>query len=313
MTRKVGLDLKEMVNANCLRCDNDKRNQLIKEELCSHLVSAIDGLPVRCVGDWAYEKIFRLVQYFGIFTAGMKNKWNGLNYVEICSGPGRCIMRGSGNEIDGTALAIIRHPIFSLLNKALFIDNEEKVINVLNQRIKGLNAQGKAEAVIGSYNDIPGIQEILARLPSGCLNLCFIDPTHCDVPFSMIEAIRKQLVNVDFIINVAIGTDFTRNVVSAATNPTYKVREKYEAFLGSSDFFQRADVQEQARLQKHAELRRLFMAEYQRRFQEMNYLYTDQKPVEHYYYLVFTSSHPRGLEFWNSACKIGPDKQRQLL
>jgi hypothetical protein len=40
-------------------------------------MSELDQLPVRCVGKWAYEKIYRLVQYFGIFANGMKNKWEG--------------------------------------------------------------------------------------------------------------------------------------------------------------------------------------------------------------------------------------------
>jgi hypothetical protein len=43
------------------------------------------------------QKIFHLIQYFGIFTIGMKSKWQGnINYIEICSGPGRCVNRENG-------------------------------------------------------------------------------------------------------------------------------------------------------------------------------------------------------------------------
>jgi hypothetical protein len=77
----------------------------------THIPNALT-IPVRCVGGWSYDKIYRLVKYFGIFASGMKNAWKGLNYVEICSGPGRCIIRDQRTEMDGTARSIITHPVF---------------------------------------------------------------------------------------------------------------------------------------------------------------------------------------------------------
>jgi hypothetical protein len=80
-----------------------------------------DDGAVRCVGDWAEQKIFYLVQYFGIFATGMKAKWSGkINYIEICSGTGRCINRHTGMEFDGTSLAIMNHKAFKNIRKALF-------------------------------------------------------------------------------------------------------------------------------------------------------------------------------------------------
>jgi len=95
---KYHIDLNEHSNPNCKKCCNrEERKELEEDTLCSYLVSVADGLPIRCVGEWGYEKIYRLVQYFNIFTKGMKNKWAGrLNYIEICSGPGRNIFRKNG-------------------------------------------------------------------------------------------------------------------------------------------------------------------------------------------------------------------------
>ena len=92
--------------------------------------SVLDDLPIRPVGEWAYDKIYRLVQYFGIFAGGMKNRWAALNYVEIGCGPGRCVLRENCLEIDGTALAIIRSPNFSSLQKAIFIDASSRVAEI---------------------------------------------------------------------------------------------------------------------------------------------------------------------------------------
>jgi hypothetical protein len=48
------------------------------------MISAVDDLPIRPVGE-RDDKIYWLVQYFGIFTGGMTNRWSALSYVEIGS------------------------------------------------------------------------------------------------------------------------------------------------------------------------------------------------------------------------------------
>jgi three-Cys-motif partner protein len=308
------LVLRERNNSSCPGCDRIGRKDFLENGLCTKAISVLDQLPVRCVGDWAYDKIYRLVQYFGIFANGMKNAWQGLNYVEICSGPGRCILRDKRSEIDGTALSILTHPVFPKLKKALFIDADAVVVETLNNRIAAVNATNIAQAVVGDYNDPEGISMLLAELPRKCLNLVFLDPTECDLPFATIQAIANQLKNADLIINVALRTDVNRNLVMAINDASFgKVKAKYERFLGSPGFCARPKIVQLAEAGDHSELRRLFMAEYIGNLAAEGYEFTDTQPVEHYYHLLFASRHPRGLEFWKNACKIGPDNQRQLL
>ena len=290
-----------------------ERDNIDADGLCTHTMSATDGLPVRCVGDWAYDKIYRLVQYFGIFAGGMSNRWKGLNYVEICSGPGRCLMREERTEIDGTALAIIHHGQFAKLQKAIFIDASPRVVDILNQRIKALGASHKAEAVRGDYGDAPGISRILNNLPDSCLNLVFIDPTECDVPFQTIQRIVAHLQNADLLINVALGTDVTRNIVPAILSPTHKTaRAKYERFLGIPGFCAQPEVVELAKRADHDDLRRKFADTYHQKLKGEGYQYTDVRPVKHYYYLLFASRSPKGIEFWQKACTYSPDNQKEM-
>lgn len=308
------LDLRERTNGGCLSCDRMTRKEFLDNGLCRQTVSVLDQLPVRCVGGWSYDKIYRLVKYFGIFASGMKNAWRGLNYVELCSGPGRCIIRDQRTEMDGTALSIITHPVFPNLRKALFIDADVCVVDALNARIAAAGKSSTAQAIVGDYNDADGLQTLLAKLPSDCLNLAFIDPTECDVPFTSLLAIVQQLRNADLIINVALGTDVNRNLYLAITDPGFgKARAKYECFLGSPGFCQRPEVVKLAKAGAHDELRRLFMAEYLENLAAEGYQHTNLRQVEHYYHLLFASRHPRGLEFWLEACKIAPNDQRELL
>jgi three-Cys-motif partner protein len=268
---------------------------------------------VRCVGEWAYAKIYRLVKYFGIFAGGMSKQWRGLNYVEICSGPGRCISRNDRTEMDGTALAVIRSPQFPKLKKGIFIDASPRVVDVLNQRIKALEASHIAEAVLGDYTDDQGICGILNRLPPRCLNLVFIDPTECDVPFQTIQKIVAHLQNADLLINVALGTDVTRNIIPAILSPSHMTsKSKYENFLGVPGFCNQPDVIKLANLSDHDDLRRKFADTYNQSLRGEGYEYTDVRRVKHYYYLLFASRNPTGLKFWTKSCAIAPDNQREL-
>jgi three-Cys-motif partner protein len=307
------LDLRQSRHPKCQGCDRAERDDIDADGLCTKIMSTHDGLPVRCVGEWAYDKIYRLVQYFGIFASGMKNQWQGLNYVEICSGPGRCITRNDRTEMDGTALAIIHHKQFPKLKKGIFIDASPRVVGILNQRIKALDASHIAEAVVGDYSDAAGICRILNRLPDSCLNLVFIDPTECDVPFQTIQQMVAHLQNADLLINVALGTDVTRNIIPAILSASHKTaRSKYEQFLGVPGFCRQPDVVKLAKLSDHDDLRRKFADTYNQTLRGQGYQYSDVRRVKHYYYLLFASRSPKGLEFWQKSCTYAPDNQKEL-
>ena len=187
------IDLNRRQNPFCLKgCNKEDRAKHAENDLCSLVKSIDDDLPVRCVGQWGEEKIFLLHQYFGIFVVGMKNKWN-LNYIEICSGPGRCINRQEGCEFDGTAIAIVNHSDFQYVKKAIFYDYDENVIQTLNQRIANLQLSHKAIAKHGDYNNPETICADLKGFDDNSLNLIFIDPTDCSVPFSLINLSSSSL------------------------------------------------------------------------------------------------------------------------
>lgn len=308
------LDLREKHNKYCLRgCTTDDRRHMTDDGLCKNVMSVLDGLPVRCVGEWGYDKVYRLTQYFGVFASGMKNKWTGLNYLEIGSGPGRCILRETGEELDGTSLAVINRDAFSFIRKAIFVDKNEDVVTSLNDRISSLGKSGIAEATTGDYTDLTRMGHVLSELPDRCLNLVFLDPTDCSIPFSLIRLIDKSLVNVDVIANIALKTDVGRNIRSAILDPAFKqVRQKYSSFLGGEDFFRKAEVNESAKSGKDAKLRELFLDEYRVNLGALGFIYTDTVPVKNYYHLFYASKDSRGLDFWQKACGIGPNGQRNL-
>lgn len=306
---RVKLDLHEVHNPNCEQCKNrDERNT--RDGLCETVLSVDDSLPVRCVGKWARDKIFFLNQYFGIFGNGMKKRWDGrLDYFEICSGPGRCVVREEACEIDGTSLAVTHNQAFAHYNGATFFDIGEKVVDVLNQRFEDRGIRGRAEAIVADYYDAKGIAFAAQERSAGGLNLAFIDPTDCSVPFSTVQALVDTLHSVDLIINVAVGTDATRNIKPAILDANSKSRIKYKNFLGGNDFFCDDEVVFLAKAGKNDQLRLKFREYYRRSLKGLGFKYFATERVEHFYDLLFASRHPKGLEFWKKAQKYSPYNQ----
>ncbi len=299
---KFELNVRKERLLNCLRCSNKEiRHQHQENNGICTTVKGTDGFPLRCVGSWANDKIYYLTRYFDIFSCGMHKKWpQSIHYIEICSGPGRCSTR-DGYEQDGTALAIVRHPSFNYIKDALFVDYDEKVVSILNERLKALGKAEKAHAILGDYNNF---NELCKQISHNGITLCLIDPTDCSVPFETIKKINQKTNNhCDFIISFFDKIDFNRNGIMAYEKQNNSLMEKYQRFLGLSDFYKRNDVIDLIQKKANSELSRLFREEYIRQLSAIGLRFNDTVNVGSKYHLVFASNNQRGLEFWKKANK----------
>jgi hypothetical protein len=142
------------------------------------------------------------------------------------------------------------------------------------------------------------------------LNLILIDPTDCSVPFELIKKIKEALPNVDFIIHVATGTDFNRNIPMAFQNKN--VAMKYSNFLDSKTFFSDPANKNLYKIGNFNKLRENFRLTYQDSLKKIGYNYFDIELVEHYYDILFAAGHPKAIEFWRKATAIEYNGQRKL-
>ena len=104
------------------------------------LAKASDGLLALSVAEHAREKEFALKNITGIFTQAMKNKWPGrLYYVDLFCGPGRCVIRHSDAETEGSPLIAVEAPF----NHYYFADVDDPSIGVLRKRVAAIDCSGK--------------------------------------------------------------------------------------------------------------------------------------------------------------------------
>jgi len=96
----------------CKSCNHEKNT---KNGICI-VRKGNDGLPVMCVCNWAKSKHYYIENYLDLFVRAISRKWGGnINYLDLFCGPGKCLLRKTGEEVDGSPLI---NPI-----KSLALDN----------------------------------------------------------------------------------------------------------------------------------------------------------------------------------------------
>lgn len=302
------MSLDEKMNNGCKRCvSKDSRDYNPNNGLCNATKSVIDNLPVRCVGDWGKHKISFLTRYVDIVGKAMKGKWE-LNYIEICSGPGRCISRTSGEEFDGTPLAVLTTEGTKNYSNLLFIDYDVEVINSLRKRVDSsfcisTELKKKVHIFQGDYTRPDELVSKIKEYTSPqSLNIVFVDPTDLSVPWETINKLSHIPGKVDFIINEAIFTDFNRNSLIPYKIEDSKVETKWERSLGIPGFFKGDEYLKIAQTGDCAALRKLFHTRYIEQLKKIEYNYCLEKNISGFYYLLFASKNQIAEKFWKQAC-----------
>lgn len=173
-----------------------------------------DGVIVSEVGAWATEKHDRLRKYIQA-SHGARAKFlppngtGGASYIELYSGPGRSLITGTNQIIDGSAVVAFKagrdsgHP-FSEMHLS---DLEEQNSFALAQRIKALG--GSATSYVGDASVI--VDQVMNAINPYGLHLAFLDPFNlAQLPFSIIEKMLR-VRRMDMIIHVSLQ-DLQRNL-----------------------------------------------------------------------------------------------------
>jgi len=257
--------------------------------------SSIDGLPVRESGPWIQRKYFFLKRYMDILTRGMRAKWQGrLSYIDLFSGPGRCLIRGTNSEVDGSPLIALGYEF----SKYIFVEENPGNLRALRQRCGKSPKQRAIQIIPGDCNAVIG-----KVVPEG-LSLAFIDPTGIDIHF---ETVRQLTSNraVDLLMTVQFGIDMKRNFEQFKKQGS---RSKLWNFLGGGvDWSAVRDASAALGLFKErvkglgyktAEFREIVVRNVQRNV-----------PM---YFLFFASKNPKGIEFWHKITARDETGQRQL-
>jgi three-Cys-motif partner protein len=263
---------------------------------------AADGLPARDSGAWVLDKKVYVEKYLGIFTKGVSNKWGGkLAYVDLFSGPGKNVIRETGEEVEGSPLLALQCDF----GRYVFVDVPE-VLATLRLRLRNHPKLARISFVEGDCNHV--IDEVLKLLPADHLTLAFIDPTGLQIRF---DTIRRLVHNrkVDLLMTIQFGMGIRMNLHQYINSQG----DALTGFLGNRDW--RNDVEAGGTVFQAG---RRILDRYMAQLRTLNYL--DAKDLEIVrndqnmllYFVVMASRHALGEKFWREVTKITPSGQRRL-
>ena len=178
-------------------------------------VDPADGLVVSEVGDWAPEKHARVQRYIEIASKARAMyvpppAWRGgASYIELFSGPGRSIIRGTKRFIDGSPLVAYKAAQASGVPFTEIHLNDLEPANsaAVDKRIRALGG------VPICYNDLAGVavDKIVAAVNPNGLHFAFLDPYNLEgLSFDIVRKL-SNLQRVDMLIHVSVQ-DLQRNL-----------------------------------------------------------------------------------------------------
>jgi len=255
-------------------------------------LSPSDGLPIRDSGAWIETKHRLLTYYAHLFATGMKCSWKSRVYLELFSGPGRCLIRKTGKEDLGSPLKVIEQEF----TKFIFTEKSLPVAEALAKRLEPFSNAASSEIWCGDCAD--AIQKI--RIPRGSLTLAFIDPTGIGhTPFSLIETLHRK-TRCDLLINVQHGMGIKMNIHQY--KPDADEQSALSKFLGNDSW---------KHIPRHnpREFFRGVLEIYKGQLDKLGFSFvgrevfiTNDKNTP-LYLLLYASKHPKGKEFWDKAMK----------
>jgi three-Cys-motif partner protein len=292
-----------------------------------YLLPKDDGLPARESGEWVKEKLFFVQRYIDTFEVAMRSKpWRRRIYIDLFSGPGKCIIRGTNEYLLGSPLLALQtqYPFTDYY----FVDKDQGNIDILQQRVQSSNfPQSGIHYFVGDANEkvndvVKEIRNFDRSFISGvlpCLNLAFLDPEGLELEWSTVEALAK-MNRMDLIIHYS-QNGLTRNLdrCFASSEETF-----VDKFFGDREW--RTVYKAAKDKTETLGIHRILIDHYKSKLKDLGYvvindseeivrepLIRNTKRNAPLYRLIFASKHSLGNKIWNEVTKKDVYGQDQLL
>jgi len=189
-----------------------------------------DGLPVQCVGAWSKDKHAYLDKYLGASCAARRMYFKRGNavFIDLFSGPGKCIIRDTEDEVDGGCLKAVNRKDCPF-NEYHFVDIREQNIESLKKRV-GVR-EGRHFYVGDANEKVSIIMDVLLKYPYR-YHVFYIDPFGPRaISFATIESISR-LKHADLLIHFPIGA-IKRNLLQWTKKREEGIDTILDRFLGT--------------------------------------------------------------------------------
>lgn len=278
------------------KCESYKEGdcKFNKDGICQKHKSKEDGLSLRCSGFWSENKVKHFKYYTEMFATGMKNFWpNNRYYIDLFSGPGKCIIREGLKEINGSCLEAVN--LKDRFTAYFFVDKNPICIDDLKKRI---NEDKNVEYYNEDCN--VAVEKIIKNIPTFSLSLAIIDPDSLQFQFDSYKKLSER--KIDLIVNYPI------NPISRAISAVQKKRSNSEILDKFHPGWREIMDKKTWGHSNEAKIINL-VKDYINKIEDLGYFSSDllipfkNEKNSTLYYLVAFSKDKRGIDFWEKATK----------
>ena len=255
---------------------------------------ASDNLPALEVADHVKEKEFAIGRIITIFNNGMQRKWDRRYYIDLFAGPGKCVIKNSDEEVDGSPILAVKSKV--KFTDYFFSDGNSECLRALKGRIgnSGSSELGSVNYYLGNADSI--VDKLISNLPEpkASLGLAVFDPWGWDFTFETLITLTANR-RLDLVINF----------------PTSFIKRNWKRELPQLDKFmngggyRKSFESAMSRQDSGATPTSALLDYYKKELHGIGYKYVrDQVGVKNsqglpLYQLIFASKNERGADFWN--------------
>jgi three-Cys-motif partner protein len=120
-----------------------------------------DGLYLPEIRPHSLGKIRRHNYYAALFAKAMAGKFTHLPYIGLYAGAGRARLKGTGQIVETSAMAVFRQEV--PFTRYVFVDSDPRCISALDARIRALGGHFDVTLIEKPVND--AVPDIMAALP----------------------------------------------------------------------------------------------------------------------------------------------------
>lgn len=155
----------------------------------------MNPVMVREIGEWTKEKLEILAEYLGGEKYGggfayATKRARGTYYIDAFAGPGKCRVRDTGEEVDGSPLIALKvKPPFT---KYFFFDSDPEAVKTLRHLATQdmPDMLSRVTIIAGDSNDRIG--EALDQVPQTAPCFAFLDPEGAELHWDTIVRIAQH-------------------------------------------------------------------------------------------------------------------------
>ena len=268
-----------------------------------------DGLIAPDVGGWAETKYRLLALYDGLFSTGMKNKWDQRVYIDLYAAAGHSRIQRTSRYLKGSPVIALTVP--DPFDKYIFCEEREDLLDALKARTQRIAPQANVAYIRGNCD--AEIERICKEVPkfsptNKVLSLCLADPCDFGLKFETLRRLSTFLM--DFVVLLAIGMDANRNYEHYVEGNSTKIDEA----LGNTAWRERW----KAVGVKRSDFRPFLAEEFCTSMESLGYL---RKPLDRMklvrsaeknlplYYLALFSRSEMAFKFWDDVLKYSDDQE----